>query len=435
MESLIIPKGKKIKCLYIFCNKCKAKKRGQLKPNEICKHPADKQVFKAIVTIPFTKRVRTKTFSTRNIDNAINETLEFEKELKESDYQKIESSNIINAKPIYLESCIYLYLDYLENINVYDYQKKIRSDSHKQQITTYLKRFEACLKSNGIDFSTILVRHINKNHVQMFHSYIILQFEKLSHRTYNRHMDTVSEFFNFLIEIKQYELVNYFSSKIVKRKSINSKIDSIPIPEFNELMNLIKTENGIEELEMNHKMHKNHYYPWIKDAFELGLFSGRRRDEIVNMKFSDIKEIDGLPIYIETEDYKYNLRNNLFDKSDNKKFNYTPVIADLYQLLIKMGYNEFKGTDRYLIAPDSKKTRNTLKDDISKSFTFYYGQLKTGKNLSFKHLRKTYITMINNFTNGLADNITGHSGQAIILKNYHDQKVFNNALQSFKIIS
>lgn len=268
----------------------------------------------------------------------------------------------------------------------------------------------------------------------MFHSYINENYN-FKNRTYNRHMDTVSELFNFLIDIKQYELVNFFSSKIVKRRTINSRIDSLSIQEFCELMNSIKPENGIEKLEMSKKMHKNHYYSWIKNAFELGLFTGRRRDEIVNMKFSDIKEIDGLPIYIETEDYKYNLRNNLFDKNDNKKFNYTPIIADLYQLLVKMGYNEFKGTDRFLIAPDSKKTRITIKNDISKSFTFYYSQLKTGKNISFKHLRKTYITMLNNFTNGLADSITGHSGQAIILKNYHDQKVFNNALQNFKIIS
>ena len=434
MESLNIPKGKRIKCLYIFCNKCKTKKRGQLKSSDSCNHPLDKQVYKAIVTIPSTKKVRTRTFTTRDIDIAIKETLEFEKELKERDYQKEVESDIINAKPLDLDSCIKLYLDYLENINVYDYQKKIRSDSHIQQISTYLSRFDDSLRCNNINTSTLSVRHINKNHVQMFHSYINEHF-KFKNRTYNLHMDTVSQLFNFLIEIKQYELVNYFSSKIVKRKSINSRIDSLSILEFNELMNLIKPENGVEELEMSNKMHKNHYYPWIKDAFELGLFTGRRRDEIVNMKFSDIKEIDGSPIYIETEDYKYNLKNNLFDKNDNKKYNYTPIIADLYQLLIKMGYNEFKGTDRYLIAPDSKKTRITIKNDISKSFTFYYSQLKTKKKISFKHLRKTYITLLNNFTNGLANSITGHSGQAIILKNYHDQKVFNNALQNFKIIS
>lgn len=434
MESLIIPKGKRIKCLYIFCNKCKTKKRGQLKSNDLCNHPVDKQVYKAIVTIPSTKSVRTRTFTTRDIDIAIKETLEFEKELKERDYQKEEESNIFNAKPLDLDSCIKLYLDYLENINVYDYQKKIRSDSHIQQVSTYLYRFDESLASNYINTKTLLVRHINKSHVQMFHSYINENYN-FKNRTYNRHMDTVSELFNFLIDIKQYELVNFFSSKIVKRRTINSRIDSLSIQEFCELMNSIKPENGIEKLEMSKKMHKNHYYSWIKNAFELGLFTGRRRDEIVNMKFSDIKEIDGLPIYIETEDYKYNLRNNLFDKNDNKKFNYTPIIADLYQLLVKMGYNEFKGTDRFLIAPDSKKTRITIKNDISKSFTFYYSQLKTGKNISFKHLRKTYITMLNNFTNGLADSITGHSGQAIILKNYHDQKVFNNALQNFKIIS
>ena len=34
--------------------------------------------------------------------------------------------------------------------------------------------------------------------------------------------------------------------------------------------------------------------------------------------------------------------------------------------------------------------------------------------------------MLNNFTNGNMEVITGHSGQEIIMKNYHDQKVFND---------
>lgn len=102
--------------------------------------------------------------------------------------------------------------------------------------------------------------------------------------------------------------------------------------------------------------------------------------------------------------------------------------------LQRIGYNEYKGTDRYLIALDSLRTRATLKDDMSKSFTHYYGQLNTGKNLSFKHLRKTYITMLNNYTNGSAEIITGHSGQGVIMNNYHDKKMVQEVLTSFKMI-
>ena len=166
----------------------------------------------------------------------------------------------------------------------------------------------------------------------------------------------------------------------------------------------------------------------VEDAFELGLYTGRRRDEIVNMKFSDIYEQNGIPVYIKTEDYKYNLRNNLF-KEDEKKYNYSPVINDLNLFLTKIGYPKYKGTDRYLLASDSSLTRATIKDKMSKAFSHYYTQLQ------FKHLRKTYITLLNHFTNGEAETITGHSGQEIIMKNYHDSKVFNNVLKDFRMTS
>mgnify|MGYP001430219889 CR=1 FL=1 len=76
MNELIIPKGKKIKGLYVFCNKCKAKSKSRLAPSSKCSHPIDKQVYKAIITIPGTKKVRTKVLPL-NIDDAIKEILNF----------------------------------------------------------------------------------------------------------------------------------------------------------------------------------------------------------------------------------------------------------------------------------------------------------------------------------------------------------------------
>lgn len=72
---------------------------------------------------------------------------------------------------------------------------------------------------------------------------------------------------------------------------------------------------------------------------------------------------------------------------------------------------------------------------MSKAFTHYYKQLGYNNTLQFKNLRKTYVTLINNFTNGEGEIITGHSGQAIIMKSYHDQKVFNHVLDNFRMIS
>jgi len=72
---------------------------------------------------------------------------------------------------------------------------------------------------------------------------------------------------------------------------------------------------------------------------------------------------------------------------------------------------------------------------MSKSFTHYYKLLGNRKELSFKSLRKTFVTLVNNFTNGQGEVITGHSGQGIIKKSYHDQTVFDKVLDDFRLIS
>ena len=49
---------------------------------------------------------------------------------------------------------------------------------------------------------------------------------------------------------------------------------------------MIIEDNGVQVLSTGEK--KYHYHNWLRDAFELALLSGGRRDEIMLMRFSDI---------------------------------------------------------------------------------------------------------------------------------------------------
>lgn len=427
MNNLELPKNKRIKGLYIYCNGCNKK----FSKSHRCSFPVERQVYKAIFTIPATTKTKTKVLNTRNLDEAIKLTLEFEQELKINNYYLTKTTNVIENTPQDLNGCISMYLDYLDNQNVWEHQKKVRTKEHIKQVTRYLIRFAEALKISGLNIRNLPVSCISNEHVSIYHSYI-LNMEECSNRTYNRHMDTVSELFQYLINIKQYPLVNFFSSKNIQRKRVNPRIQSITTSDFKKLLSIVTPKNGVQVLLTGERKHL--YFDWLIDAFELGLYTGRRRDEIVNMKFSDIIEEDGIPRLIESEDFKYNIKNNLFSETE-KKFCYSPVFMDLNDFLIKIGYEKYKGTDRYLIASESKMTRTSIKDKMSKAFSHYYSLLNTGRQLQFKHLRKTYITRLNHFTNGQAEIITGHSGQEIIMKNYHDQTVFNNVIRNFRMIS
>jgi integrase len=429
MDNLKIPKNIRIKGLFVYCNKCKSKSKSQLTFNTECAHPFEKQVYKAIITIPKTKRIRAKTLATRDINDAIKQTLDFEKTLKDNGFQRIEEIKVAEYKPQDLLQAIGLYLDYINNRNLYKHQIKVRSEEHRQQVKRMLDRFLGSLTNGNVIVDSLLLRDVNDFHVDIFCRY--LDSTSFENRTYNRHIDTVSEFFNFLIKTKHYELNNYFSPQNFIRKRVNPIVRSISIKEFTELLELIARENGKSVLSTGER--KYHYYDWLKETFEFALFTGFRRDAVVNVKFSDIYEQDGKPIFIKCEDYKYNLAHNLTKERD-KKYIYAPVIKDLYDFLIKIGYNNYKGTDRYIIASNSLKQRSAIKIEMSRSFSHYYKQININNKLNFKHLRKTYITLLNNFTNGKAEVITGHSGQQIIMRSYQDPTVFSDVLMNFQLV-
>ncbi len=391
-------------------------------------HPTDRIVFKVFIYIPGTRFLRTRILKARNYNDAIIEKIEFEKELKENNY-----INSPKAKPknqsLLLLPCIAEYLQYLDNSNVFEHQKKNRSVEYKKQIRRYLERFLDSLIAEKILIKNLRLNQIDNNHVSVFHKYLVQS--EFANRTYNRHMDTVSEFINYFINNKGVQLRNYFSSSNVQRKRIVSQKETISIKDFKRLLSLITEDNGVQVLSTGEK--KYHYHSWLRDAFELALLSGGRRDEIMLMKFSDIIEQDGKLNCIRTEDYKYNLKNDLVEDIE-KKYIYSPIIYELRLVLRRLGYNKYKNTGRYIIAGDSKRKRETLKEDMSKSFTHFYKLLGNEKELSFKNLRKTYVTLVNNFTNGQGELITGHSGQGIIMKSYHDQTVFNHVLDNFRLI-
>ncbi len=424
-----IPKSKRTVGLYIHCKECKRKSASFLKLTDACSHPNEKLRYRAVFTIPGTQSVKSKILLTKDINEAIKLTLDFETQLKKNDYK--DEPKLKCKQPTDLIGCIVMYLDYLENKNLYDHQIRLRSKDHVKSVVRYMNRFTNSLKEEGLNPKGVLVRHINDEHVAIFYRYLN-KLEKCGNRTFNRHMDTVSEMFNYLINEKNYKLKNYFSGKNVKRKSTVTQIETISNDEFNTLLKIISPDNSMEVLSTGEK--KYHYYNWLKDALELGLYTGLRRDGLTMLKFTDIIEVEGKPFIIQTEDYKYNRRNNLV-LPEEKKYEYVPVIFDLHLMLQKLGYENYKGQNRYLIAPLSKRNRNTLKDDMSKAFTHYWKQVKSDKKLQFKNLRKTYITRLNIYTNGQADSITGHAGQEVIMKHYQNPKVISAVIEGFRMIS
>jgi len=124
----------------------------------------------------------------------------------------------------------------------------------------------------------------------------------------------------------------------------------------------------------------------------LFLFTGGRFDEVVNLKWSDIKSHNVIE-YFFVENYKVNLQLKIEDEhKKNKKF---PIFPEFKKFLIKMGYEDKRESNDYILVPNRTIKSKTISNQLSKSFSHYRNQCGVSKSLSLKHLRKTYIYLFN----------------------------------------
>ena len=106
----------------------------------------------------------------------------------------------------------------------------------------------------------------------------------------------------------------------------------------------------------------------------------------------------------------------------------------MYELLLELGYEKYKGTDKYILAPELETDRkDVMPVTLSRAFSHYYDQLNTGKHLKYKSLRKTYITNLSIYMSGNAKAITGHSDDAVIERHYLDKIVIAKAAQGYEV--
>ena len=94
-----------------------------------------------------------------------------------------------------------------------------------------------------------------------------------------------------------------------------------------------------------------------------------------------------------------------------------PIPKELLALLDKLGYYKYRNTERYLIS-DEVDGRKTIMNQLSKSFSHYYKLYSPGPDLSFRSLRKSYITEVNMRYGDLA-NLTTHGRGKDVATNYY----------------
>lgn len=443
ISPLYIPPTKRVKGLVVYCYKCKTNMTDTCKATgkllKLCQH-GDKHVFKVYVSVPGTKNERrTKKLETRDINEAMKQAIDFEQAVKRNNDQRETGRGIKEKKnekiyrqrmPNNIINSMGRYIGYMYNDSeiVPEFKKKIRTKKHIEDIERNFKYFVICLKKNGYNPNQIMVDEIDDLVIGQFHDYILKDLN-LSNSSYNRAMTELTSFYNYLIN-EGCQIRNPFKS--IPRKQVNSNIETITKEEYNRLLEIIqKAELGKQTL--NNGVVKYLHKPWMKDAVELGLLTGRRTEEIAQMRWNNIfADEQGNLLYIKATDFKVSRQKGL--EIDNPKLIYVPVSEELKDLLFRIGYEKYRNNDKYILAPEEKMKRETINKFITHSFPHYYKQLGTERDLSFKCLRKTYISNLTSYLG--IDNarlITKHSGTQVMENHYIDMKVIVQTAQNFKM--
>jgi integrase len=354
---------------------------------------------------------RTHVLNTRDIKEVDTERLKFIEHLKSNNFitEVIPSPDIEIADKFLLAYQMKRYLDYITNGGFYEFEapKELTTGTINDYKRNFKYFFESIARS--VNIKTLRIDQLQLEHIELFHKYI--KKKTSSNKTYNNIMSSLRTFYNHLIKYEKFDIDNLFDK--VPVLSVDYDPQSFSAAEFNKVLSVTTIEQGYDEKEK-----RNRYRDWLPTAFKLGAFTGLRLEEIVNLKYNDITNIDGI-LVMESVNRK---ANKLISDKSNRRIKRIPVIPELLEVLTNdCNYSLNKGKDEYILAP--ALDRNSVKSIITKGFTHFKRIAGIDENKCFKELRTTYISRhrAEIGDRGLTSIISDHSNSKVVDKHYTAQ--------------
>ena len=406
MSVLKLPKNP-YKGLKLFCKKCRV-------DNPKCNH-YDRIIYRVRVHVPGTdKDIKSKMLSATNYEDAVAETIEFEKELKSNGYETIKPK-ADEGNDYSVTGAIMKFDYYLRGESEYAHLRKNVTKGHIDEMFRFCRFFANSLKQK-YDIQRMRIVDVSQQDVADFY---VWAEEHYAPKTFNKCLAGLKAFFDFLIEVEEVEMKNPFRN-YVRKYVPQSDIQTINQDQFEAILNSIDTYTPYSVLGGRGER-KNLYRPYLKDGFKLFLLSGGRREEVLNMRWNNIFKTPDNHLFFRIVNLKV---SRIMKKELVYKF--IPINADLLEFLYELGFEEKRTTGEYILYPQRYEKSETMMDIISKAFTHYRIGAGVEVDLSLNDLRKTFISWVKEEMGDETGLITSHSTNGVLEKYYLDPKLLSS---------
>lgn len=402
----LIPKKYKGHGLHVYCNKCNRtitkKCIGEGGSAKACPNQEDWK-YKAILHVPVpgtSGKKKSTTLSATTLEEAFVELQEIKSNFKENGYSK-------RPNELLLGDGVQRYLDKIHNQGEFSGNSKVLSEDHRKDVVRIVDRFVHSIRLAGENPDTLLLNDMSERFAAPFANYI-KKFAK-AQTSRDRHIRVMRAFIEFLKNRGMYNGGNFF--KTIETQKIQSSPVAISDEEFENVLSIITRKNGAG---YRGERKENHYKPWLADLYKLARYTGIRKEDLYELRWSDVHDVgDGVQVIVS--------RNRKVERILKKDviLEVIPVTKKLKSLLRKLE-KEREGSESKLI--ETNHTWKSFRDCISRAFTHYYKiAYPNNQHKLYKQLRKSQMTDISAKLGVDAHKITGHTGNAVLDKHYIDK--------------
>jgi len=98
-----------------------------------------------------------------------------------------------------------------------------------------------------------------------------------------------------------------------------------------------------------------------------------------------------------------------------------------------MGAENNIGKDEYILERKPSTSIKTIMEKMTVGFKHYYSQLNTGREITFAHLRKTYLTYLKLAMGSDTKAMSSHATDEILNNHYIDFRIIAKATEEFTL--